>query len=260
MIEERVMDLGFEGKVALVTGATGGIGGAAARCLAAEGARIGVAYHGGRAAADRLVAEIEGAGGAAIAVHHDLEDPATAPAAVARLDEAWGAVDVLIAAAVVWPDWPRHGAGASEPTPLDVWRQQLGANVEGTAQAVQAVLPRMASRGWGRIVLVSSTVAEDGFPGMEAYGSAKAALHGLSRNLCRGFGAAGILVNVVLPGLIATEHNRRFMPAEVFQQVASLTPTGRLATEDEVARCVAFLASPANGSISGTTVRVSGGL
>jgi len=82
----------------------------------------------------------------------------------------------------------------------------------------------------------------------------------LSRSLSRGFGGAGILVNVVMPGLIATEHNRRSMPVEVLQQVASLTPTGRLATVDEVARIVAFLASPANGSITGTTIRVSGGL
>jgi len=118
----------------------------------------------------------------------------------------------------------------------------------------------MKGQGWGRIVFISSGAAEEGQPGLEAYAAAKAALHGFARSLARGLGRDGILANVVMPGLVATERNRREVPASVLEQWASMTPTGRLATEDDVARVVAFLASDANRSATGCALRVSGGL
>jgi len=253
------MDLGLTDRVAFVTGASGAIGAATARALASEGARVALGYHVAREAADRLAAELERGGGEATAVQHDLGDPASITTAVQAINRAWGRLDVLVASAVVWPDWPPHGGGAFLETPTEVWQQQFRANAEGTALTVQAVLPYMRAAGWGRIVLFSSAIADDGRPGMEAYGAAKAALHGLSRSLAWGLGTAGMLTNVVVPGLVPTERNRRFMPP-VLAQVAELTPTGRLATEDEIARVAVFLASAANGSVTGTTVRVSGGL
>ena len=252
------MDFGLQSRVALVTGASGGIGGAIARALAAEGARIAAGYHSRRDRADRLVEEIESAGGAAVPVAHDLRDPSTIQAGVDVAVRTWGRLDVLVTSAWVhpaWPDQPRSG-----PSSPEVWQEQLRVNTEGTAHAVRAALPQMKGQGWGRIVFISSGAAEEGQPGLEAYAAAKAALHGFARSLARGLGRDGILANVVMPGLVATERNLREVPAAVLEQWASMTPTGRLATEEDVARVVAFLASDANGSATGCVLRVSGGM
>ncbi len=253
------MDVGLTGKVALVTGATGSIGSAISRALAREGARVALGYHSRKDVADELVFELRAAGGEAIAVPHDLESSPTAAAPVEAVTEAWGGIDVLVAAAVVWPQWPAHGSEQFQLTPGEIWRQQLGANAEGTALTIQAVLPHMQSQGWGRIVLLSTTVAEDGFPGMEAYGASKAALLGLARSLSAGVASSGILVNVVEPGLVPTEKNKLWMP-DALDVVAGITPTRRLATPFDVALVVTFLASAANGNVAGAALRVNGGL
>jgi 3-oxoacyl-[acyl-carrier protein] reductase len=254
------MELGLRDQVALVTGATGGIGAAIARALAAEGTRVALGYHSRKDAVERLLAEIERTGGSGLIVPHDLNDPATIDAAVATINRTWGGLDVLVACAWVQPVWPTSRSGDVELSPPEVWEEQLRTNTEGTAHCVQAALPAMKARGGGRIVLISSGAAEEGAPGVEAYAAAKAALHGLTRSLARGLGRAGILTNVVMPGFIATERHQQAVPAAVIEHLASLTPTGRLATEDEVARLVVFLAAPANGSVTGAAVRVGGGL
>jgi len=205
-----------------------------------------------------LVAEIEAAGGAAVSVAHDLRDPSSIQAGVDTAVQTWGRLDVLVTSAWVHPAWPEQAR--SDPSSPEVWQEQLRVNTEGTAHAVRAALPHMRGQGWGRIVFISSGAAEEGQPGLEAYAAAKAALHGFARSLARGLGRDGILANVVMPGLVATDRNRREVPAAVLEQWASMTPTGRLATEDDVARVVAFLASDANRSATGCALRVTGGL
>jgi 3-oxoacyl-[acyl-carrier protein] reductase len=254
------MDLGLADQIALVTGASGAIGAAIARALAAEGTRVALGCHSGRDAAEQVLADIERAGGAGLIVRHDLNDPASIDAAVDTIIRRWGGLDVLVASAWVQPAWPAPRDGGVEPSPPEVWQEQLRTNTEGTARCIHAVLPVMKARGGGRIVLVSSGAAEDGAPGLEAYAAAKAALHGLNRSLAHGLGRAGILTNVVMPGFIATGRHRQIMPAAVVEHLASLSPTGRLATEDEVARAVVFLAAPANRSVTGATIRVGSGL
>jgi len=254
------MDLGLADRVAFVTGASGGIGAAIARALAAEGARVALGYHSGEEAVERVLADIERSGGAGLIVRHDLNDPASIDAAVDTIIRSWGGLDVLAASAWVQPAWPAPRGGGVKPSPPEVWQEQLRTNTEGTARCIQAVLPAMEARGGGRIVLISSGAAEDGAPGLEAYAAAKAALHGLNRSLARGFGRAGILTNVVMPGFIATARHRQVVPAAAIEHLASLAPTGRLATEDEVARVVVFLAAPANRSVTGATIRVGSGL
>ncbi len=127
----------------------------------------------------------------------------------------------------------------------------------GTASAIRAVLPRMRAQQWGRIVLLSSGAA-DGAPGLEHYAAAKAALRGISRSLAGSAGPAGILTNVVMPGLVPTAPQRRTIPAQALEHLAAQTPTKRLAAEDDVARVVVFLASAANASVTGTEIRVDG--
>jgi NAD(P)-dependent dehydrogenase (short-subunit alcohol dehydrogenase family) len=253
------MDMGLSQRVALVTGASSGIGAAIAGALAAEGAQVAIGYHSGRDAAEQLAGRIEQQGGSALLVQHDLWDPASLRAAVDVVTRTLGSLDVLVTCAWVSPGWAPPTAEA-EATPAEAWQQQLRANVEGTAYTVQAALPHMRARGWGRIVLISSGAAEDGSAGLEHYGTAKAALHGLSRSLARSAGPAGILTNVVMPGLIATQRHRQTIPAAVLDGVAAQTPTRRLATEDDVARVVVFLASAANCSVTGAELRVGGGM
>lgn len=253
------MDLGLDGKVALVTGASGGIGQVIARQLAAEGCCVALGCHSHRTAAERVAAEIQQDGGGALVVCHQLGDTASTAEAVATVAGAWGGLDVLVTCAWSSPGWMPPDA-PPEDAPLQLWQDQLRTNVEGTAFTVRAAIPYMRRAGWGRIVLLSSGAAQDGSPGLEAYGTAKAALYGMARSLARSTGPAGILANVVLPGLIPTLRHRQSIPPEVLEQIATSTPTKRLATEEDVARVVTFLASAANGSVTGAAVRVSGGL
>src|SRR5579859_773327 len=195
----------------------------------------------GAAASDQL--------GTAMILPHSLADPATSQAAAEAIMRTWGRLDVLVTSAWASPGWapPDHPA---EATPASAWQDQMRINAEGTAYTVQAVLAPMRAAGWGRIVLLSSGAA-DGAPGLEQYAAAKAALHGLARSLARSAGKAGILANIVMPGLIPTERNRQRIPQPALDQIAAATPTGRLATEDDVARLVTFLASAANTAITG---------
>jgi NAD(P)-dependent dehydrogenase (short-subunit alcohol dehydrogenase family) len=247
------MDLGLGNRVALITGASGGIGAVIAATLAAEGARVALGCHTGRDQAEQLAGQI----GTAMVVSHDLADPATIRAAADTVAQNWGRLDILVTCAWAAPGWARPDRPA-EATPARAWQDQMRVNAEGTAFTVQAVLPHMRAAGWGRIVLMSSGAA-DGAPGLEQYAAAKAALHGLARSLARSAGPAGILTNVVMPGLIPTPRQRQSIPQQVLDEIAARNPTGRLATEDDVARLVAFLASAANNSVTGAEIHVGQG-
>jgi 3-oxoacyl-[acyl-carrier protein] reductase len=261
---EAEMDLGLTGRVALVTGASGGIGAAIARAFLREGAHVALGYHSAPERARRLADEASAAhqfgevgGGRAIVVRHDLADPASARGAVEQTVAEWGRLDALVTSAWVAPGWLPPQTPA-ESVPAASWQEQLRVNVEGTAATIQAALPPMRDQRWGRIVLLSSGAA-DGAPGLEHYAAAKAALRGISRSLAVSAGPDGILTNVVMPGLVPTERHRRDIPATVLDQMAALTPTGRLATEDDVAAVTVFLASAANASTTGEEIRIDGG-
>jgi 3-oxoacyl-[acyl-carrier protein] reductase len=259
-VEDEEMNFGLEDRVAWVTGASGGIGSAIARALAAEGARVGVGYHTDEQGAHRVADEVTTRGGIAMVVQHDMAGPSGATEAVERILGAWGRLDVLVTCAWKAGGWPSPDREDIAIASHGEWRDELGLNVEGTVRAVRAALAPMKQGCWGRIVLISSGAAQDGQPGLEAYSAAKASLLAFSRSLALGLGRSGILSNVVMPGFVETERNRQFIPRLAFEQRASMTPTGRLATTEDIAFVTTFLASNANRSVTGEAVRVTGGM
>ena len=247
------MDLGLRDRVLLVTGGTRGIGLASALAFAGEGARVALTYHSDDRAAAEVVGQIERDGGAALAVRMALEEPGSAQEAVASIAEAFGGVDVLVANAVQWPT-ERPAEGRFENLTPDYWQRMLAANLGGTVASVAAVLPSMRDRGWGRIVLVSSSVADEGVPGPSPYGVAKSAYRGIARQLAWDAGRDDILVNVVGTGFTVTERNLERFPDSVRERVAAHTPSRRLSVPSDVARLILFLGSAANSNITGETV------
>lgn len=247
------MDLGLNNRVVVVTGASSGIGRATAVAFAREGARVAITYKANTAGAEETVSRIESAGGEAWAVPLDLEDPSGIERAVAQVTERWSQIDVLIGNAVRWANiWGR---------PLNqIDRQELTSilrgNLEGTFHLLNAVVPYMVNQKWGRIVLVSSGLAEHGVPpnGSPVYGSAKAGLHGLARNLAWELGSTGVFINVVAAGFTMTERNLANFPQQMRDNVAAQTPTRRLSTPEDVASTIVFLGSAANSNTSGVIV------
>lgn len=254
------MDLQLEQRVAIVTGSSQGIGRAVAESLARERARVAVTYHSERAKADAVVAEIIRAGGEAFAVRLDLAQPSSIHAAVDSVLSRWGQVDVLVNNAVQWPSRPPWAAGPFEDVAFEEWSGVFRANSEGAYTAIQAVVPSMRARGWGRIVNVSSGIAVDGFVGAGPYAAAKAALHGLTRTLAKELGPAGVLVNVVMPGLTITERNAAHIPPPVREQVEQSSPIRRILSAEEVAPAIVFLCSGLNQAVTGEIIRASGGI
>jgi NAD(P)-dependent dehydrogenase (short-subunit alcohol dehydrogenase family) len=248
------MNLGLRNRVVLVTGASSGIGKATAVAFAQEGARVGVTYRSNKAGADETVRRIKDAGGEGFAVPMDLTEPSGIANAVAQVVDHWGHIDVLIGNAVRWGmvfGLPLQQIDAGELKAI------LSGNLEGAFHLLRAVLPSMVERKWGRIVLLSSGLAEHGMPpnGSPVYGSAKAGLHGLAHNLAWELGPAGIFINVVAAGFTMTERNVERFPQDMRDRVAAQTPTRRLSVPEDVAPIVVFLASSANTNISGEIVR-----
>ncbi|MBQ0987925.1 SDR family oxidoreductase [Streptomyces sp. F63] len=249
------MDTALKDRVVLVTGASTGIGAATARAYGQEGARVAVTYRSSLEKAEQVASELEAAGGQALVVRLDLEDLATVEEAARTVIGHWGGIDVLVANAVRWGgDGPPDPSVRFEDVPLEEWQAMIGANLIGAAAQARAVLPSMRSRGWGRIVLISSSVAEEGLPGPGPYGTAKSGLHGLARGLAWEGGRDGILVNVVAPGFTLTD-SRPPIPEAVTDKLAAGTPTRRLSDADDVAKLVVFLGSGANGNLTGEVVR-----
>ena len=211
---------------------------------------MAITYRSDREAAEAVAAAVTAAGGHGLALPCDLEDALSMAGAVEATVARWGRLDLLVANAVAWP----RGV---DGRPWD-WRRTIHANLEGTYATVQAAIPHLR-RSHGRIVLVSSNLAEDGLPGSSAYASAKAALHGLAATLAVELGPDGVLSIVVMPGLTLTERAQRTVPTDVLEQIAAQTPTRRLSTPQDVAATILYLGSPRNGDINAETIRVTGG-
>ena len=234
----------LEGKVALVTGATSGIGRAAALQLATQGATVIV--HGrdvSRGAA--VVAEIENAGGSARFVGADLAEPAEA----LLLAEEVGDVDILVNnAGFAW-------FGPSEKLPLNTLGQLFAANVQAAYLLVSVLAPKMVARGDGVIINIASRAGTMGQPDSAAYGATKAAMASLARSWAAEYGPAGIRVNAISPGPVYTNAAGR----ELFDASAKTTALGRAAEAQEIADVIGFLASPRASYVTGANIAVDGG-
>jgi NAD(P)-dependent dehydrogenase (short-subunit alcohol dehydrogenase family) len=234
----------LEGKVALVTGATSGIGRAAAIQLAAQGAAVII--HGRDVTRGvAVVAEIENAGGSARFVGADLSQPAEA----LRLAEEASDVDTLVNnAGFAW-------FGPSAQLPVNTLDRLFAANVQAPYLLVSVLAPKMVARGEGVIINVASRAGTVGQPDTAAYGATKAALASLARSWAAEYGPAGIRVNAISPGPVYTGAADR----ELFDATAETTLLGRAAEPQEIADLIGFLASPRAGYITGTNIAVDGG-
>lgn len=235
------MDSELARRAALVTGGSGDIGRAIVAALADGGSDVAATSRSG--AVD----------GVDHAVALDLLDPRTIPAAVAAaIARLGGGLDTLVLNAVRWPE---AVADRLEELDGDEWRSVLRANLEGNLAVLQAALPALRASDAGRIVMLSSGIAEEGHPPSHAYGAAKAALHGLCRTLAWDAGRDGVLVNVVAVGFTRTRGGLERFGPEIYDRAGALTPQGRASAPEDVARLVAWLGSPHNTSVTGEVVR-----
>jgi 3-oxoacyl-[acyl-carrier protein] reductase len=241
--------------VALVTGASSGIGAETARLLASRGMRVVVNYLHNHDAADEVVAAIEKAGGTAVAVQADVRDPAAVQAMVERVRNTWGGVDVAVHNALT--------PYAIKPFQDMTW-PELGGKLEDELKAAyvvtKAVLPHMTDHG-GRIIFIGTGLSRRPRAGMIALGTAKAALAQFARYLAQELGPLGITLNIVEPGPVAeTRISASIVDDDLTNRQVAATPIGRLARPRDVAQAVAFFASEDNDFITGSTTAVNGGM
>jgi 3-oxoacyl-[acyl-carrier protein] reductase len=243
------------GKVAVVTGASKGIGAAIASHLAAEGAAVVVNYSSSREGADRVVADIKKSGGQAVAIQANLAKPAEVQKLFAEAKKAFDKVDILVNNAGVY-EFGRIG----EITP-EHFHKMFDVNVLGLILAVQEAVKYMGPAG-GSIINISSVAAVAAPPTFSVYSATKAAVDAITRSLGQELGPRKIRVNSVNPGMVETEgtHALGIIESDFRTQTEAQTPLGRIGTPDDIAPVVTFLASDEAAWITGETLFVSGGL
>jgi 3-oxoacyl-[acyl-carrier protein] reductase len=245
----------LEGRVALVTGSSRGIGAAIARLFAREGAKVAV--HGRDAkAAETVCAEIEHAGGTAITVLADVTSFHEIEAMRRTIERELGPIDILVANA---------GGSFSPPGPLEEtteegWRASVDGNLTATFLTIKSVLPGMKDRKAGSILTMSSSAGRRPHPRSPLpYAAAKAGIEILTQDLAAQVGPFGIRVNCIAPETILTEKNLQWISGETQRTLIELHPIRRLGTPDDVARAALFLASEDAGWITGVVLDVTGG-
>jgi 3-oxoacyl-[acyl-carrier protein] reductase len=243
------------GRVAIVTGASKGIGAQIARELSAAGAAVVVNYAGSREGAEQVVGEIKAAGGKAIAVQADVAKVEDAQRLVAQTVKAFGAPDILV-----------NNAGVYEFAPLEaltaeLFHRQFDINVLGLLQVTQEAAKHFSPKG-GSIINISSVVSQLSLPGSSVYAATKAAVDTITRVLAKELGGRRIRVNSINPGVIETEgtHTQGIIGSDFEKNVVAQTPLGRVGQPDDVAKVAVFLASEDSGWISGETILTAGGL
>jgi 3-oxoacyl-[acyl-carrier protein] reductase len=239
--------------VALVTGASRGIGAAIATRLASDGMHVVLNYRERADPAKTVLAAIEAAGGSAELLPADVSDEAQVRTMVRQLKRVYGRIDVLVNNAGITAD------GYAVMMSLAKWSSVIDTNLTGAFLCSREVAKVMLSAGHGAIVNVASIAGITGTAGQANYSSAKAGLIGLTRSMAAEIGPRGVRVNAVVPGFIDTEMLGTIPRADL-ERLLTQVPLGRAGTADEVAEAVAFLASPRASYIAGSTLVVDGGL
>jgi 3-oxoacyl-[acyl-carrier protein] reductase len=238
------------GRVALVTGAARNIGREIALALAADGAAVAVNTRRSAEAAEAVAAEIRAGGGRAIAVLADVTDRAAVEAMLARVREALGPLDILVNNAAVRDEAP------FEALSYDAWREAFAATLDGAFHVTQAALPDLLRSEAGAVINIGGLTGHTGAPHRAHVVAAKAGLAGFTRALAHEFSPRGVMVNCVVPGLIATE--REGGPPK--HRAARTTLAGRQGAPSDIAAAVRWLAGPGGRYVTGQSIHINGGL
>jgi 3-oxoacyl-[acyl-carrier protein] reductase len=248
-------DFDLTGKVALVTGASSGIGAATAVMLAGCGAGVAIGYHGNRDGAGHTARQIADSGGHALAIHADVRRMDGIRLLVDEAVKALGAIDILV----------NNAGSLVRRLPIrelteEGWDEVLALNLKSAVFCAQAVAPSMITRRRGAIVNLGSIAGHSGGgPGAGPYAAAKAGLVAMTKSLAKELAPHGVRVNAVSPGVIDTPFHEVFTPPEMMRSLVSTIPLGRIGTPNEVAKVIAFLVSDAASFIVGETIEINGG-
>ncbi len=264
------MDMMLQGKTALVTGSTSGIGAGCARLLAAEGVRVAINGR-NRERAEAVAADIRAVGGDAEIVLGDINDPGEAEAVVARVNAAFGGLDILVNNV---GNITHEFRASLFTTPIADWVSDYEQNLVASVRLILAFAPAMVERGWGRVIQISSRSAIAAMPSLATYGAAKAAINHMTVSLSKELSKTGVTSNAVMPGVIYTpavegwfadlarryadsddiEAGKAYYLAHIADQAVN-----RLGSPEDIAAAVCYLASPRSDFVTGTTIMVDGG-
>lgn len=245
-------ELTFANRTILITGGSRGIGRAASLRLAGEGARVAINFVSDEVKAAETVAEIESAGGIALAIKGNVAVPDEAADIASKTREAFGPIDMLV-----------HSAGISivehaTDVTWETWRKTMDVNLDGTFNMVYALKDEMIQRQFGRMVLISSIAALRERENQVHYSASKAAVIAMTRCMAQGWAKHNIRINCICPGLIETEMAYT-LPPEVHEAIVKATPMGRKGEPREIASVIRFLLSDESSFMTGQTVVASGG-
>ena len=242
----------LQGRVALVTGGSRGIGKACCELLARAGARVAVNYRVERPWAELLVQKIEESGGEAFALSADVALADDANMMVDETVDRFGGIDILVNNAGIWKGDPVEEISDGE------WNEMIGINLTGTFNMIRAAVPYMKSSGGGRIINISSTAGQRGEALHSHYAATKGAVISLTKSLAAELAGDGILTNCVAPGWVETD-----MTEDALEQgrdaIAAVIPLGRVGTPEEIGGAVLFLASDLSSFVNGEILNVNGG-
>jgi 3-oxoacyl-[acyl-carrier protein] reductase len=246
------MNMGLNGKVALVTGAARDVGREIALSLAAEGAAVGVNYRGSKDEADMVVKEITNKGGRAIAYGADVADLEAVKAMIASIVADFGGLDIVV-----------NNAGLAlrnrfVDTKPEEWKKQIDVCLYGAIHVAQAAAPHLEKSGSGRLIALVGDSSRVGESGLAIVAAARAGVIGLMKSIARELGRSGVTANTISLGLVETAHDRAWVEANR-DKLIKFYPLRRLGQPEDIAPMVALLASPHGGWITGQVISISGG-